>query len=71
MEPRDHPMLAQPGEAASETANHGPSKHVNASFLAVIYAAVMSLQAKVHERMGWTMGLEPTTTGITIRDSTN
>ena len=21
--------------------------------------------------MGWTMGLEPTTTGITIRDSTN
>ena len=23
------------------------------------------------ERMGWEMGLEPTTTGITIRDSTN
>ena len=27
--------------------------------------------AQVAERMGWLMGLEPTTTGITIRDSTN
>ncbi len=26
---------------------------------------------QVAERMGWLMGLEPTTTGITIRDSTN
>ena len=23
------------------------------------------------EKLGWLMGLEPTTTGITIRDSTN
>ena len=27
--------------------------------------------AQVTEEMGWLMGLEPTTTGITIRDSTN
>ena len=26
---------------------------------------------KTEEFMGWLMGLEPTTTGITIRDSTN
>jgi hypothetical protein len=24
-----------------------------------------------HQKMGWTMGLEPTTTGITTRGSTN
>ena len=28
-------------------------------------------QHKHQEKMGWLMGLEPTTTGITIRDSTN
>jgi hypothetical protein len=27
--------------------------------------------SKANERMGWLMGLEPTTTGITILDSTN
>jgi hypothetical protein len=27
--------------------------------------------AQVFEYLGWLMGLEPTTTGITIRDSTN
>jgi hypothetical protein len=28
-------------------------------------------QHKPKREMGWLMGLEPTTTGITIRDSTN
>jgi hypothetical protein len=31
----------------------------------------MAIKAGIKEKMGWLMGLEPTTTGITILDSTN
>ena len=35
------------------------------------FSDVAAEPPQVIEKMGWLMGLEPTTTGITIRDSTN
>ena len=36
-----------------------------------LYPTTYPMESYKEEAVGWEMGLEPTTTGITIRDSTN
>ncbi len=40
-------------------------------FCFTLESVLLAMNCESREIMGWLMGLEPTTTGITIRDSTN
>ncbi len=57
--------LREDGRVASEVSGHMQEKTVNK-----VYDRRTFRKAKTVECVGWLMGFEPTTTGITIQDST-
>ena len=46
--------------------------HIQLLFVVPVYWVSYRISRRLYAgKLGWTMGLEPTTTGITIRGSTN